>query len=91
MTTRSDTIDEESYIDEVGGYHSPGDCYNPKGLYCGECSKESCADCEFKEATDWNEFDTYDKCRHADPDERELMNILEFKKRLKERIRRERE
>lgn len=34
---------------------------------------------------------TYDEYRHADPDERELMNLVEFKKRLKKRIRRERE
>ena len=56
MTIRNDTTDSENYIDEIGGYHSPGDCYNPNGLYCGECSKRSCINCEFREATDWNVF-----------------------------------
>lgn len=40
---------EEEYLDEVGGFHSPADCYNPEGHYCGECSRESCKGCEYEE------------------------------------------
>lgn len=43
-------MNDEVYIDEVGGVHSPCDCYNPRGTYCGECGKLSCADCGFKDA-----------------------------------------
>lgn len=38
--------EDGTYRDEVDGYHSPGDCYNPNGYYCGECSKRSCAHCD---------------------------------------------
>lgn len=44
--------DPDSYIDEVGGYHSPCECYNPKGHFCGECSKESCKGCTFENYAD---------------------------------------
>lgn len=37
-----------TYRDEVDGYHSPGDCYNPNGYYCGDCTKRSCAHCDFR-------------------------------------------
>lgn len=38
---------DEDYIDEVGGIHMPGNCYNPVGYFCGECSKSSCKNCAF--------------------------------------------
>ena len=34
------------YTDEIGGIHTGGVGYNPMGLFCGECSKISCMDCE---------------------------------------------
>lgn len=42
-------VREEEYLDEVGGFHSPGDCYNPEGHYCGECNRESCKGCAYEE------------------------------------------
>lgn len=41
-----------TYRDEVDGYHSPGDCYNPNGYYCGDCTKRSCAHCDFRYCID---------------------------------------
>ena len=38
--------EDGTYRDEVDGYHSPGDCYNPNGYYCGDCTKRSCAHCD---------------------------------------------
>ena len=38
-------MENDTYYDNVGGYHSPGDCYNPKGHYCGDCTKLSCESC----------------------------------------------
>ena len=35
----------EGYYDEVGGYHDCAEGWNPNGVWCGECTKESCADC----------------------------------------------
>lgn len=40
---------EEDYIDEVGGFHSPCNCSNPNGYYCGDCTKLTCKDCKYKE------------------------------------------
>jgi hypothetical protein len=36
---------EETYTDEVGGFHDCGIGWNPQGVWCGECSKASCKDC----------------------------------------------
>lgn len=46
-----------TYRDEVDGYHSPGDCYSPKGHYCGECTKRTCAHCDFAylEEEEWED------------------------------------
>lgn len=44
--------EDGTYRDEVDGYHSPGDCYNPNGYYCGECSKRSCAHCDLRYCID---------------------------------------
>lgn len=41
-------FNDENYIDEVGGYHSPCDCYNPEGYFCGECNKMSCKNCSMR-------------------------------------------
>lgn len=40
---------DEDYIDEVGGFHSPCNCVNPKGYFCGDCTKLSCKDCVYNE------------------------------------------
>lgn len=40
--------EDGAYRDEVDGYHSPGNCYNPNGHYCGDCTKRSCAHCDFR-------------------------------------------
>ena len=37
----------EDYYDEIGGYHSPCNCYNPLGYYCGDCTKLSCKGCSY--------------------------------------------
>ena len=37
--------EEGEYYDDVGGLHSPGNCYNPTGYYCGDCGKKTCATC----------------------------------------------
>lgn len=39
----------EDYLDDVGGSHSPGQCYAPDGRFCGECNKLSCNGCKI-----WN-------------------------------------
>ena len=46
-------VREEDYLDEVGGFHSPGQCYNPEGHFCGECNKESCKGCAYEEVDEW--------------------------------------
>lgn len=35
-----------SYYDEVGGFHDCAIGWNPKGVWCGECTRVSCRDCE---------------------------------------------
>ena len=40
---------EETYMDDVGGIHSPCDCYNPYGYFCGDCGKLSCKDCKYRD------------------------------------------
>ena len=42
-------IENEDYYDNVGGYHSPCNCYNPKGYFCGDCTKLSCETCPYKD------------------------------------------
>ena len=52
-----DTCDHEivgcgySYTDNIGGRHSDGEGWNPNGVFCGECSNDTCESCEhrFKE------------------------------------------
>ena len=44
-------LDEDTYIDDVGGYHSPGQCVSPCNVFCGECCKETCANCIFANMT----------------------------------------
>jgi hypothetical protein len=39
----------EAYYDEVGGFHDSATGYNPKGVYCGECTMESCRDCSSRD------------------------------------------
>jgi hypothetical protein len=36
---------EDSYDDDVGGHHWKNMGYNPYGVRCGECGKETCCDC----------------------------------------------
>ena len=33
------------YKDEVGGFHEDAIGWNPQGVWCGECTRESCKDC----------------------------------------------
>ena len=35
----------EAYYDEVGGYHDCAIGWNPNGVWCGECTRISCANC----------------------------------------------
>ena len=35
----------EGYYDEVGGYHECAIGWNPNGIWCGECTSLSCANC----------------------------------------------
>lgn len=37
--------ENESYYDEVGGFHSGAIGWNPNGAWCGECTNRSCKDC----------------------------------------------
>ena len=37
---------DDMYYDEVGGLHDGGIGWNPKGVYCGECTMQSCKNCE---------------------------------------------
>lgn len=36
---------DESFKDEVGGVHDCGTGWNPQGVFCGECSRETCKGC----------------------------------------------
>lgn len=49
--------EDGTYHDEVDGFHSPGDCYSPKGHYCGDCGKRTCAHCDFAylEEEEWED------------------------------------
>lgn len=47
-------INDTDFVDEVGGAHSPGSCYNPEGHFCGECGRESCKGCKYEEVDDGN-------------------------------------
>ena len=38
--------DDSAYYDEVGGFHDGAVGWNPNGMWCGECTVESCKDCE---------------------------------------------
>ena len=40
---------EGAYYDEVGGLHDNGIGWNPNGVWCGECTRLSCADCPSKD------------------------------------------
>ena len=39
----------EAYYDEIGGYHECAIGWNPNGVWCGECTCISCANCSSKE------------------------------------------
>lgn len=38
-------IEDDCYIDELGGHHDCGVGWNPNGYWCGECPKSSCEGC----------------------------------------------
>ena len=40
---------ETGYYDEVGGYHDCAEGWNPNGVWCGECTRISCANCPSKD------------------------------------------
>lgn len=44
--------DPESYYDEVGGFHSCAIGWNPNSVWCGECTKASCKDCDNRDTTE---------------------------------------
>ena len=35
----------DAYYDDAGGFHDSATGWNPKGMYCGECTMVSCRDC----------------------------------------------
>ena len=37
------------YYDDVGGFHDSATGWNPKGMYCGECTMESCRECSSRD------------------------------------------
>ena len=41
-----------SYLwkDAVGGVHGEGIGYNPQGVFCGECTRETCEGCKHRDA-----------------------------------------
>lgn len=39
----------EAYYDEVGGYHDCAEGWNPNGVWCGECTEKTCANCPSKD------------------------------------------
>ena len=39
---------EPDYYDNVGGFHSPCNCYNPQGYFCGDCTKLTCENCSVR-------------------------------------------
>ena len=41
-------LDEDCYIDAVGGHHDSGCGWNPQGVYCGECCSASCEGCKYE-------------------------------------------
>lgn len=41
---------DEAYFDEVGGFHDCAEGWNPNGVWCGECTKASCANCSSKDS-----------------------------------------
>ena len=45
--------DPHAYFDDVGGFHDSGMGYNPKGVWCGECTRESCRDCSSRDSEGW--------------------------------------
>ena len=40
---------ETGYYDEIGGYHDEAIGWNPNGVWCGECTRESCINCPSKD------------------------------------------
>lgn len=36
---------DESYTDSVGGIHCDGIGWNPHGVWCGECNRDTCEGC----------------------------------------------
>lgn len=45
-------MENEMYVDEIGGVHDSGMGWNPNGVWCGEYGSESCADCPNKDLKD---------------------------------------
>lgn len=40
---------DEAYYDDVGGFHDCTEGWNPKGIWCGECTSRSCRDCSSRD------------------------------------------
>lgn len=36
---------DETFVDSVGGMHEGGIGWNPNGVWCGECCKDTCSGC----------------------------------------------
>lgn len=43
-------VPDNMWKDELGGYHGEGIGYNPQGVFCGECTQETCEGCEHRDA-----------------------------------------
>ena len=59
----------EGYYDEVGGYHDCAEGWNPNGVWCGECTNKSCADCSLrhiKEAPDGSHYQHAEECLNCE-------------------------
>lgn len=41
---------DEAYFDDVGGFHDCAIGWNPKGVWCGECTMVSCRDCSSRDS-----------------------------------------
>ena len=43
-------IPDNMWKDKLGGIHGEGIGYNPQGVFCGECTRETCEGCKHRDA-----------------------------------------
>ena len=46
------TLVTDAWSDPIGGHHDCAIGYNPNGVWCGECCRETCEGCDHAEATE---------------------------------------